>query len=288
MNKYLRLLRVSQWYKNLVVYLALFFTSNVLNLPLLFKTTLGFLVLCMTSSSYHILNDIRDVEEDRKHPEKKTRPIASREVSKNSALSVSIILLAAALVVSYVIEPVFFVFVLLLFSASIAYNIRLKEIAFLDIHMIALNFLIKAVSGAFLINVAVSPWLITTVFFMALLLGIGKRRADLHLLGKDALAHKKVYSVYTEALLDKMLLIVATSLLFTYSLYTFMVHQNQTIPYMMFTIPFGSFMIFRYLYLVEEDPIAARKTQYIFKDKHMTIMFLLWVLTSFVVMTWLK
>ncbi|MFH0861076.1 MAG: decaprenyl-phosphate phosphoribosyltransferase [Candidatus Altiarchaeota archaeon] len=280
MNQYLKLLRVQQWYKNLVIFLALFFTNNMLNTPLLLKTVYGFISLCMVSSSYYILNDIRDRQEDRNHPEKRKRPIASGEVGVGSAVVISLTLVAASLALAYSLSTVFALFPIALFLSSMAYTLKLKDIAFVDVHMIALNFLIRAVSGAVLIGVTASPWLITTVFFMALFLGVSKRKAEYHLLGKGAVNHKSVYNVYNEKLLNMLIMVITTTLLFNYSLYTFIVHEK---PYMMLTIPFATFMIFRYLYFVSTDHVAARKTEYLFKDMQMVLAFFLWMIVSFLI-----
>ncbi|MFC2162825.1 UbiA prenyltransferase family protein [Candidatus Altiarchaeota archaeon] len=281
MMKYLKLLRIHQWYKNLVVFLALFFTRNIFDPSLVATTVLAFCCLCLTSSSYYILNDIKDAKADKSHPEKKKRPIPSGKVSVNEARVISGILLVASLIIAGSISVYFLAFPILLFLSAQLYNIRLKDIAILDIHMIALNFLIRAVSGAVAINVKASSWLIMTVFFLALLLGIGKRRSELGLLGDHAVKFKVVYEVYSRDLLDKMLIMVASILLFAYSLYTFFVHQDG---YMMLTIPFASFIIFRYIHLASVDHKIARKTEYIFTDPQILVAFMLWVLTSFTVL----
>lgn len=284
MNKYVRLLRVTQWYKNLVIFLAIFFTDNIFHLDLLFETFLGFVSLCLVSSSYYIINDIRDAENDRQHPEKKFRPIASGEISVGSAVVISAGLLASSLSFAVYLGFPFLLFPLLLFASTQAYSFGLKQIALVDIHVIALNFLIRAVSGAVLIGVESSPWLISTVFFLALLLAISKRRVELSLLGGDAVRHKKVYEVYTEKMLDYYLLLVAAILLLNYSLYTFMVHQGGA---MMITIPFATFIVFRYMHLSESNHVAARKTQLLFTDKQILTAFILWVLTSFTILHYL-
>ena len=280
MHLYLRLLRVSQWYKNLVIFLALFFTDNLLNQALFTDTLLGLLSLCLVSSSYYIVNDLRDHESDRLHPEKKNRPIASGAVGVNTAVFVSAACLVGGLVLAYELSPGFALFPALLFASSLAYTLGLKDIAFIDIHMIALNFLLRAVSGAVLIDVAASPWLVSTVFFLALLLGVSKRRNELNLLGEKASGHKRVYEVYSERLLSKLLLIVAGVLLINYSLYTFMVHEGGA---MMATIPFATFIVFRYLYLSDSNHEAARKTQLLFTDPQIAGALISWVAASFVI-----
>jgi 4-hydroxybenzoate polyprenyltransferase len=282
----IRLMRVQQWYKNLVIFLALFFTKNLFNPELFLKTLLGFFSLCLISSSYYIINDIFDISEDREHPEKKKRPIASGKVSIRFGILVSIILMAASLGIAYVISLNFMIFPTALLFSAMLYNLWARNVAIVDIHFIALNFLIRAVSGAVLIDVYTSPWLIVAVFFMALFLAVGKRRADLSVLSKEAIKNKKIYGIYNEKLLDMMLMVITSVLLFTYSIYTFFVHE-MPYPYMMLTIPFASFLVFRYLYFVSINHEIARKTHRAFLDKQMLTGLLLWIATSFIAMYFL-
>ncbi|MBM3309805.1 MAG: hypothetical protein FJY77_06060 [Candidatus Altiarchaeales archaeon] len=286
MRSIIKLLRVQQWYKNLVIFLALFFTKNLFNPELLLMTILGFVSLCLISSSYYIINDIFDLSEDKEHPEKRKRPIASGRISVRVGLAVSVILAVLSIAIAYKLSPKFMLFPIALWVSSMLYNIWFRHMAMIDIHIIALNFLIRAVSGAVLINVYTSPWLITTVFFMSLFLAVGKRKADLGMLGQEVMKHRKVYSIYNQKLLDMMILVITAVLLLNYSLYTFFVHQ-EPYPYMMVTIPAVSFMVFRYLYLISINHEAARKTHYVFYDKQMLAGLILWLITSFIAMYFL-
>ncbi|MDD5111685.1 MAG: UbiA prenyltransferase family protein [Candidatus Altiarchaeota archaeon] len=278
----LRLLRAQQWYKNTVIFLALFFTKNLFTPDLLESSILGFISLCFMSSSYYIINDILDAREDRQHPEKKTRPIAAGTVGVGAAALLSLGLMAASLFIAFSLSAEFALFPIALLASSLAYNFWLRKVAIVDVHVIAFNFLLRAVSGAVLIDVYASPWLVTTVFFMALFLAVGKRRSDLSVL-KDALKHKDVYAVYNERLLDMMIVVITAVLLFTYSLYTFVVHEKPY-PYMMLTIPFVSFIIFRYLYFISINHEVSRKTHLVFLDAQMLAGLLLWVAVSYAVM----
>jgi 4-hydroxybenzoate polyprenyltransferase len=282
MNRYIRLLRVNQWYKNFFVFLALFYTKNLLNPALAGKAALAFVALCGVSSSYYILNDIRDREKDRAHPEKKSRPIASGEVGVGTAYAVSLVLLACSLALGYHVKPVLTLYALGLFLSSLTYTLWFREVAFVDIHMIALNFLIRAVAGAVAINVPASPWLIATVFFAALLLALAKRKGDLTLLGEKTLEYRKVYRVYNERVLDSLLAVTTAVLLFTYILYTFIAYKSSLL---MLTIPFASIMLMRYLALVEEGHIIARKAHYFFKDRQLVAAFVLWAVASYLIIS---
>ncbi|MFH1126168.1 MAG: UbiA prenyltransferase family protein, partial [Candidatus Altiarchaeota archaeon] len=275
------LLRTNQWYKNLVIYLALFLTKGIFNWELLLKTTLGFASLCFISSSYYIINDILDLKEDRRHPEKKKRPIAAGEVENGTAFLISVIMMALSLALAYILSLKFMLFPIALMTSSMLYNLWSRKIAILDIHFIAFNFLLRAVSGTVLVDVYPTPWLIITIFFIALFLAVGKRKADLSVLDKGALKERKVYSVYDEKLLDMMIIAITAILMLTYNLYTFLAH-NKPYPYMMLTIPVVSFVIFRYLYFISINDEIARDTHKVFRDKQMLVGFLLWIIISYI------
>jgi 4-hydroxybenzoate polyprenyltransferase len=281
MKKWFTLLRVHQWYKSSVVFLAIFFTNNLLNIPLLLKTVLGFASLCMVSSAYYIINDLRDAGEDRRHPEKKKRPIASGEISAKTASILSVILFASSVLLACYLKPVFAIFPVALLFINVFYTYYLRNIALVDVHVISLNFLVKAVAGAVLIDVPASAWLITTVYFIALLLAVAKRLGDLTLLGENAVKFKAVYTVYTKELLEKMITVIISVLLFTYIIYTFNAHEK---PYLMLTIPFATFMTFRYLYFISINHEAIRKLEYVFRDKQMLSCLILWIISSFVIL----
>ncbi len=243
LGEYLRLMRINQWYKNLVVFLALFFTSNFFNPEPLSKAVLAFASMCLMSSSCYVLNDIADAKRDRIHPENRMRPIASGKVTAPRGYAMVALLFAASIIIAWQLSAMFTALALLLFASSTAYTAVLRDVPLIDLHLIALNFLIRAVSGAVAINVRASEWLITTVFFTALLLGIGKRRSELALLGNKAVRFKPVYGTYTESFLDQMRVIVSSVLLMSYILYTFFVHPGT---YLMATLPFATFVMFRY------------------------------------------
>jgi 4-hydroxybenzoate polyprenyltransferase len=275
------LLRAGQWYKNLVVFFALFFTNNMFNPGLLWLSLWGFLGLCLMSSSYYILNDIGDRASDLKHPEKRFRPVASGRVGVPTAYAVSALLFVSAAAIGYGISLGFLSCLLLLFASSLAYSLWLRDVAFLDVHVIGLNFLIRAVAGSVAIGVPSSPWLISTVFFSALLLGLSKRRSELMLLGAEAFRFKSVYRAYTLKLLDSLLTVTATTLLLAYIFYTFSVHDGG---YMMLTIPFATYTLFRFLQMVFDDHVAARRTELLFREGDLVLVACVWAATIFFIM----
>ena len=192
----IKLLRPQQWYKNVVIFAAMFFSANLLNIGQLKLTILGFISLCLISSTNYIINDIIDCKEDKKHPEKKKRPIASGAIKKWQAIIIAIITFSFAMYNAFYLTEGFFYIIIALFVMTQLYSLFLRNEPFLDIILIGINFVLRAISGTFLINTEISPWLIICAFFLALFLGFGKRIADLKILGEKAKEHKKVFLYY--------------------------------------------------------------------------------------------
>ncbi len=280
MKPYIRLMRPEQWYKNFLVFLALVFSGNFFSTDLLIKTALGFASLSLVSSSYYILNDIKDTTLDRAHPEKKHRSLASGYATKGGAVLLSSALLVSGLYLAHSLSLAFFLFAAALFISSTLYTLYLKQVAIIDIHVVAINFLIRAVSGAVLINAPISPWLVFSMFFVALFLAAGKRMSDRIALGSSA-KKIKLYSTYTEDFLRGLLYISGATVIVAYSLYAFLAYPEG---YMMASIPFVSFMCFRFLHFAITGNLAARQAHRLFLDRQMFFAFMIWALISFAVL----
>jgi len=275
-KSWLNLLRVRQYYKNLLIFVPLFFGKVSIDAYVL--GFVGFIMLCMYSSSGYILNDLIDYKRDKIHKEKKERPLASGVISRRLALLVMLSIVIISSAISYSLGWFFFLCGFGLFVNMTLYSLFFKNIAIADLHFISFNYVLRAASGVFLGTSVLSPWLIFLIFIVALFLGTGKRKADLILLGEKSKQHKRVYHVYTEKFLDWLAIVLLGVLFMSYILYSFMAHGSK----FMITIPFFSFIILRYLYLVTEGDVVARKTEYFFKDKQLLIPFIGWVLTSLI------
>ncbi len=272
----LLLLRINQWYKNLVIYLGIIFSGLLLNINLLSLVTLGFISLCLLSSTNYIINDIIDRKKDIEHPEKKKRPIASGEINIYIALILALILFIISLYLAYIINLNFFYTVVILFIITTFYSILLKNVLFLDILIISTNFVIRAVSGIFIIKKTLSPWLVLCPFFLALFLVVGKRKADLDLLKTNAESHKLVLKHYTPEITNALLIISTTLLIISYSLYAFLSEHK----YLLLTLPFAIYVIFKYLFLIYTESEIARKPHIIYKDKELLIGIIMWILIT--------
>lgn len=252
MNTFLRLLRVQQYYKNLLVFLVPFFGGALLNMEFLPNLILGFISLCMISSVNYIINDIRDVEKDRKNPEKKNRPIASGEISIQLSLIIALFLFVLSLVIAYYIGLYFLLIVLGLFGLTQVYTFLFKEFVFMDVNFIAFNFLLRAISGAFITGILASQWLLLISFFIAVYLALSKRRAEMFISNSEK--QRKVLSKYSDKTLDGLLVLSLGIIFVLFILYTF----QQYSTYYLATIPFVCYLMFRLYDLTYTEPSIAR------------------------------
>jgi len=168
-------MRPKQWYKNILIFVGIVFSLNILSISLWIDVILAFIFFCMLSGSEYIINDILDVENDRQHPIKCKRPIASGELKIAHALLFSLILIVIALSGAYLINLKFFGISVLFLLSTLTYSIWLKQIILVDALMISTNFVIRAVAGCLAVDVSISPWLIVCAFLLALFLTFGKR-----------------------------------------------------------------------------------------------------------------
>jgi len=213
------------------------------------------------------------------HPEKKIRPLAAGLVRKSSAFFLALILFAISLGGGYYLNLYFFYSLAGLVVLTQIYTFFLKNIIFADILTIATLFVIRAISGAFLIEVKISPWLILCPFFLSLFLSIGKRHSDLLLLKDKAAETRKVLQYYTLELTNSLMIISTTLLIISYALYSFLSEHTN----LLYTLPFALFVIFRFFSLINKGSEIARHPEKVIRDKAMIIGIVLWVIITIVV-----
>ena len=273
--------RPKQWYKNLIVFAAIFFSVNIFNFDMFYATTLAFIALCFLSSGSYVINDIIDADTDKYHDNKKKRPIAAGKISSKIAILWAVLLLLIGFIVSSYINRSFFLISAILVLLMQSYNLIFKNIPFADVSVLSTNFMLRAFAGAVAIDVPSSPWLILGAYLLALFLSIAKRISDMRALGKKAIYYKKVFSVYTPEILDKFLIMSATLLFITYCLYLFLrAHLNLLL--VISTIPITFFLIFRYYYISIHNGDLTRDPEKVFSDIQMVIGMLLWLVILFI------
>ena len=276
----LKTMRPRQWVKNGLLFIPLIFDGQLTNWPALLRVASGFVLFSLLSSVIYIANDLVDVEADRNHPLKKERPIASGTLSVSIARAACIVLALIVFVSAFFLSYSFALFCGIYLVLNLAYSAWLKHAPILDVMILASFYVIRVGAGASLIIVhRFSPWLYVFTTFLALYLGIGKRRAELNLLSEDANGHRKVFSGYTLPLLDQLILIVSSSAILTYSLYTFSAPNLPPNHTMMLTIPFVIYGIFRYLYLVQVKHSGGEPEEVLFTDRPLQATIILWGLS---------
>ncbi|MDJ0795350.1 MAG: decaprenyl-phosphate phosphoribosyltransferase [Calothrix sp. MO_167.B12] len=253
---YLTALRPRQWTKNLVVFAAPLFAFSI-NLQSLLGGWLAFMLFCATSSSFYLFNDIVDVESDRQHPIKCKRPIAAGLISIPIALGMAVILLVGAITIAWLQSPALGGTILAYATLQVAYNLRLKRVAILDIGVIAGGFVLRANGGAAATNIALSSWFVICTAMLALFLAIEKRKAELRLTQIKGIKPRAVLQRYSLPLLHRMENIVTTGTVVTYTLWSSgPVVRGASTSWMLMTLPFVLYGIFRYQLLSDSQEIA--------------------------------
>jgi 4-hydroxybenzoate polyprenyltransferase len=281
-------MRPRQWPKNGFLFAGLIFDGQLTNLPALARVLAGFVLFCLLSSLVYIINDIADVEADRQHPTKRLRPIASGKLPVPAALAAAVAIFILTGPLAFLLSPAFGVTGVAYLAINLAYSFKLKHVAILDVMILASLYVLRVGAGVELIVVRTfSPWLYVFTTFLALFLGIGKRRAELNLLADGANAARPVLEGYSLPLLDQLLSIVSSMTIITYSLYTFSAENLPANHAMMLTIPFVIFGIFRYLYLIQVEHSGGAPEEVLFSDRPLQvalILFSLAILTIFYVL----
>lgn len=270
-------MRPKQWLKNGFLFVGLFFDRQIMNYPALLDITLGAILFSLLAGCIYIINDLSDIEADRKHPKKKLRPIPSGELSTSFARTAVVLLLLIVFPSAYYLSPYFASIALLYFLLNLIYSFWLKHVPLIDVLVLASFYVIRVAAGVSIIAVErFSPWLYLFTIFLALYLGIGKRRAELVMLAGQANSHRRVLDGYSLSFLDQLITIVLTLAILTYSLYTFSAPNLPSNDAMMLTIPFVIYGIFRYLYLVHIEERGDAPEEILLSDRPLQVSIVLW------------
>lgn len=271
-------MRPHQWTKNLLVFAGITFGERLTDQTARLQALGAFGVFCALSSAIYLLNDIRDREADRVHPEKSKRPIASGDLGVNVALAAAVVLTGVGLGVSLLISPAFAIVASSYLLLMGWYTFGLKHVVIVDVIALAGGFVLRAVGGAVAVNVTISHWLLLLTLLLALFLALSKRRAELVTLTDDARLHRKILGEYSPYLLDQMIGVVTASTLLAYAFYTI---SPETIAKfgtdrLLWTVPFPLYGIFRYLYLVHQRAGGGSPSDTLLEDRPILICIALW------------
>lgn len=276
-------MRPRQWPKNGFVFVALLFDRKIFDPASVLAVLGAFVLLCLMSGAVYLMNDLADVESDRLHPTKRNRPLASGRLNPRVAGVASFLFAAISLAAGYLLSPELAVILLLYLVAQIAYTFRLKHLVLLDVLTIAAGFVLRIAAGVAVIEVErFSPWLYVFGGFLALFMALGKRRAELVLLGGDASNHRAILEDYNLDLIDRLQGIVTTSAVVAYSLYTFLAEGLPENHAMMLSIPFVLYGIFRYLYLIHVRGEGGAPEEILLRDRPLQVTLVLYGIVVFV------
>jgi len=280
--------RPKQWTKNVLIFAGLLFSQKLFDISLLLKSAAAFFLFCLLSGAEYVVNDLKDVEQDREHPIKSKRPIASGRLSVPIAIVVVVIFMVGSIVASFALDKNFGVIALSYTILMLAYSFKLKHIVILDVVIIAMGFVLRAVAGAAVIGVSISSWLLVCTTFLALFLALSKRRHELVFLGDGAIYHRKILGEYSPYLLDQMVAVVTASTVMAYALYTMAAETVEKFGTrnLIFTLPFVLYGVFRYLYLVHQKNMGGSPEMVLLKDRSMIVNILLYLAAAGLILYW--
>lgn len=274
----IKALRPHQWVKNVFVLAPLVFAEELDDPTLALEAGFAFLAFCFAASSIYLVNDLRDREDDRRHPLKQHRPIASGALSVGRARLAAVFLALVALGGSIYLGSTFVVILLVYLGINLIYSAYLKRKVILDVMAVSSGYVLRVMAGAAAISVDVSKWLLLCTTFLALFLIFSKRRHELELLKGRASHHRSVLDNYTPAFLDQMINVVTASTVVSYALYCV---DDDTIARfgsddLIYTLPLVLFGIFRYLYLIYVRVEERNPTEALLTDLPFMVNVVLW------------
>jgi decaprenyl-phosphate phosphoribosyltransferase len=286
---YLRLLRPKDWAKNRFLFLPLFFGREFTNVYKLGNLTLGFIAFCCIASSIYIINDYRDREDDRKHPVKCKRPLASGEVSPSAGLLICGLLIIVGFSLAWWIRDKFLFVLSIYFLINLAYSLGLKAIPILDLMLLAAGFVLRIKGGSVISYVPLSEWIVIMVFLLAVFMAIGKRRDDVLLKLSSGIDMRKSVKGYNLELLNTLLALVCAVIVVAYLMYTM---SPATLAYMgtkrlYYTTVFVLAGIMRYLQIIYILADSGSPTKILYKDRFIQITLLLWI-ASYILILYTK
>jgi 4-hydroxybenzoate polyprenyltransferase len=280
----IRALRPDQWTKNLVLFAGLLFAGGMGSRTLVLHAAAGFLAFCALSGATYLFNDLTDLKRDREHPVKRNRPLASGALPAGVAAAAAVVLAAAGLFWAFRLHPSFGFVAACYLALNVLYSLALRKMVVLDVMAIAIGFVLRAVASVEVLRgpapaTELSPWLLVCTFFLALFLGLGKRRAEVLTLGEEAARHRPTLQHYPPALVDALFGVVTASTVVSYAIYTIWPGTVAKVggPELMYTIPFVVYGVFRYLYLMFAAGGGGQPSKALVTDLPLALNIIVWV-----------
>ncbi len=274
-------LRPRQWLKNLLLFAGIVFAAQVADPLRWAEAFAAFTAYCAVSSAAYVLNDLRDVDADRAHPVKRRRPIARGELSPGTARRLAAALLVGGSLIAAVLGPATLALLLVFVLLQAAYTLRLKHVVLVDVAAIAVLFVIRAAAGAVAVDVRISPWLLVCTAMLALFLALGKRRAELVLVGAERTPGRRVLEGYTVGLVDQLLAAAVGATVVAYAAYTLTARDSHAL---VVTVPFVVFGLARYLQLLHRRGAGEEPENVLLGDLPILLTVAAWAVTCGVIL----
>lgn len=288
-------MRPEQWTKNLVLFAGLLFAGGLTDASLVGLAVQGFLAFCLLSGASYIMNDLVDLRSDREHPEKRLRPLASGALSPRAAGLVAAVAAGCALAWSYGLSTPFGHVALAYVCLNVLYSFALRRIVILDVMSIAIGFVLRAVASVEVLvarapAIELSPWLLVCTFFLALFLGLGKRRHEAIVLGSAGAGHRPTLERYPRGYVDALISIVASSTIVSYAIYTIWPGTVEKVgsTHLVYTIPFVVYGVLRYLYLMLAAGQGGKPAKALVSDRPLGLNIVLWAGVVAVIIYWAR
>lgn len=274
---YWQAMRPQQWVKNAFVGAGFLFAREWRDAALAIDVATAFVAFCLLASAVYIGNDWIDRADDRAHPVKRDRPIAAGRISGTGAMTLALLLSVTAFALAALVAAELFAVMAVYLALNAAYSLALKRMVIVDVIAVALGFLLRILAGTVGVGIAPSPWMLMCGLMLTLLLGFGKRRAEL--VGMHPASGRDVLSEYSPALLDRLITVCVSGTLIAYSLYTI---SPQTIALhgsadLVYTVPIVTYALFRYLYLLDRQRAAEDPSRLILSDRHLQLAAIVWL-----------
>jgi decaprenyl-phosphate phosphoribosyltransferase len=285
MKPVIRLLRIKQWVKNLFLFIPSFFAGNLFTLTEISRLLAGALAFSLVASGIYVINDYKDRHLDKLHPKKRLRPIAAGEVSEKTAQAMMLILIGAGLGWSFLINQDFFFLVLIYVAFNVGYSLGLKNIAILDLFIVAFGFLLRVYSGGAIVSVPITDWLAIMILLLALFLVTAKRRDDLIIRSETGELVRKASKSYNLEFINSCLTLLSAVIIVAYIMYTVSpaVTGRFKSTYLFMTTIFVIAGIMRYLQITFVEQDSGSPTSILYKDKFILITILGWILSFYII-----
>ena len=286
MKDIIHLIRPKDWAKNLFLFVPLFFAGRLFEMETIKELFLGFLCFCAIASSVYIINDYRDMEFDKLHPEKSKRPLASGKVSKTSAVILALLLIIAGFTGAWLIRDKFMFVLAIYFLLNLAYSFGLKNLPIVDIVIIAIGFVLRIKAGAVIAKVGLTEWLTIMVFLLALFMALAKRRDDVLLKNESGMDMRKAVKGYNLQFINVGISLISSIIIVSYIMYTMSTEVQERIGTyrIYYTALFVIMGLFRYLQLIYVNEQSQSPTKTLYKDRFIQGCLILWMVCFYVIL----